>query len=416
MATKVNLTEVPHLESYSGYIGIEKEKKSALFYWMFPAQLSVTERGLNPPVIVFLPGGPGFSSLMQVFNGVGPLKVDSDIHLHLNSITWTLNYTVVYFDNPVGTGFSYALDDSLYSSNGLEVSDNMYMALQVLFAHYPSLRKSDLYLWGESFGGKMIPSLATTIITNNKNPVNPYISLVGIGIGNPLSDPLFQSTSFADFAQQSGLIDKYQYQMIYAMQGKLMDMAKQGYWADAQKYFFNLVFTITGMAGNVSEHDITNYTRKPVYDTYYVDYVNLDRVKDALHVGTDAQFNHFSKVVAAHMADDYLRSEKHLFQGLIRVGLKILLYSGVLDLICNTPGIEAMIYTIDFPDFVDQFLVAPRTIWKVDDSVAGFQKKFKTFNFVWVTEAGHWALNQQPYKLLHLVNNFINATHEPNDN
>ena len=58
------------------------------------------------PVLLWLQGGPGGSSLFGLFNEHGPFKVKSDNTLEPRSTTWALTHNMIYIDNPVGTGMS----------------------------------------------------------------------------------------------------------------------------------------------------------------------------------------------------------------------------------------------------------------------------------------------------------------------
>lgn len=46
----------------------------------------------------------------------------------------------------------------------------------------------DLYLSGESYAGKYVPDVAVRILRNNEGPIEDYINLKGILIGNGVMD------------------------------------------------------------------------------------------------------------------------------------------------------------------------------------------------------------------------------------
>jgi hypothetical protein len=51
-----------------------------------------------------LQGGPGASSLFGLFTENGPFSVNSKYYLKLRKYSWTKTHSVIYIDNPVGTG------------------------------------------------------------------------------------------------------------------------------------------------------------------------------------------------------------------------------------------------------------------------------------------------------------------------
>lgn len=60
------------LKSYSGFITVKEEYNSNLFFWFFPAASNLSET----PLIIWLQGGPGYSSMKGLFDIIGPIKVE----------------------------------------------------------------------------------------------------------------------------------------------------------------------------------------------------------------------------------------------------------------------------------------------------------------------------------------------------
>jgi len=54
--------------SYAGYLTVNKKYNSNLFFWFFPAKLDQ----VKAPVVLWLQGGPGASSLFGLFQENGP--------------------------------------------------------------------------------------------------------------------------------------------------------------------------------------------------------------------------------------------------------------------------------------------------------------------------------------------------------
>ena len=66
----------------------------------------------DAPVTVWLNGGPGASSIMGNFLFSSPLTISQDpttgaFNMHNTDASWISASTVIYIDQPVGTGFSY---------------------------------------------------------------------------------------------------------------------------------------------------------------------------------------------------------------------------------------------------------------------------------------------------------------------
>ena len=128
-----------------------------MFFWFFPAEVAEAE---SAPVVVWLQGGPGATSMFGLFDEHGPFWVTDDLRLMPRDYRWTLLANMLYIDNPVGTGWSFTKSDDGYARNQDQVGKNLYEALLQFYQLFPRYQKSsDLYITGESYGGKYVPAL-----------------------------------------------------------------------------------------------------------------------------------------------------------------------------------------------------------------------------------------------------------------
>ena len=78
-----------------------------MFFWFFPA----LESPETAPVVIWLQGGPGTSSMFGALklHGAVLTTVDGDNNLtgvEANPNTWARRHNMLYIDNPVGAGHS----------------------------------------------------------------------------------------------------------------------------------------------------------------------------------------------------------------------------------------------------------------------------------------------------------------------
>src|SRR5690242_11683696 len=73
-----------------------------LFYWLVPAEQNPS----SAPVVLWLNGGPGSSSLLGMWFENGPYFLNRDMTTYANPYSWNGNANIIYIDQPAGTGFS----------------------------------------------------------------------------------------------------------------------------------------------------------------------------------------------------------------------------------------------------------------------------------------------------------------------
>lgn len=214
-ASEVHFNGFKKVKSYSGYFTVNKQYNSNLFFWFFPSLGDPK----NDPVVLWLQGGPGATSLFGLFAENGPFTVKTKKGLKLRKYAWTNAHSMIYIDNPVGTGYSFT--NGGYAQNETQVGTDLYNALIQFFTLFSDLQDNEFYVAGESYAGKYVPAISYTIYKNNPGS-KLKINLQGISIGNGLSDPEHQ-LKYSDYLYQIGLIDYNTKQTVYnyEQQGEL---------------------------------------------------------------------------------------------------------------------------------------------------------------------------------------------------
>merc|ERR1711991_1099726 len=68
------------------------------------------------PILIWLNGGPGASSLTGLFYENGLYQLNSNYTVTIRNINWNEKYHMLFVDNPIGTGYSF-VDDGKYVTN-----------------------------------------------------------------------------------------------------------------------------------------------------------------------------------------------------------------------------------------------------------------------------------------------------------
>ena len=76
---------------YSGFVPVnEEESGSSLYYWLFSSEKEGTEEEEEEvPLVIWLNGGPGASSLTGALLENGPLRLNTDGTMTYNEFGWT---------------------------------------------------------------------------------------------------------------------------------------------------------------------------------------------------------------------------------------------------------------------------------------------------------------------------------------
>ncbi|CAG7824387.1 unnamed protein product, partial [Allacma fusca] len=168
--------------------------------------LNFKNQNPNAPLIFWLQGGPGSSSLTGIFNENGPFVVDKRNNLKFRNTSWTLTHSVLYIDQPAGTGYSFTQDDRGYARSQDDVARDLYSALVQFFHMFPCNIKNDFYLSGSSYAGKYVPALAHKIHHENRNTPAIKINMKGLAIGSGYTDPI-SLLDYGSYLYNIGLLD-----------------------------------------------------------------------------------------------------------------------------------------------------------------------------------------------------------------
>jgi vitellogenic carboxypeptidase-like protein len=118
-----------------------------LFTWYWPA----LNGNASAPLLVWLQGGPGASSLFALFTEMGPYRLNAILNPVPNPSTWNTEFSMIFVDNPRGTGYSYSNAGTLCTTWMCYAADFDDMLRQFVGAF--QLNSTELYITGESYGG-----------------------------------------------------------------------------------------------------------------------------------------------------------------------------------------------------------------------------------------------------------------------
>ena len=161
---------------YSGYLSLSNGHN--YHYWLTESQNDPD----NDPVVIWLNGGPGCSSLVGLLQELGPIHVYPNGTLYPNEYSWNTLANILFLESPICVGFSYQNGLSNCTMNDTTTADDNYEAILKFLDKFPVYTDNDWYVTGESYGGVYVPMLTERILSGQAN-----INLKGFAVGNGVS-------------------------------------------------------------------------------------------------------------------------------------------------------------------------------------------------------------------------------------
>ncbi|CAG2103781.1 unnamed protein product [Medioppia subpectinata] len=417
----------------------------------------------NAPVVLWLNGGPGCSSLLALATENGPYHFKPDGKtVDLTEHSWNSVANVLYLESPAGTGFSYD-DNNNYTNTDESTALDNYLSLESFFEKFPKLRKNEFYITGESYAGVYIPMLANQIYRHNSS-----INLKGAAIGNGLllnkKFEAFGQPEY-DYALGHGLITTEAYEKKIesccectagAVQHECnfnnppnktkCDLVQVDTVQIANLYniysecppdvlmhqvfdtYYKPAFKRIGLNYNIKPNNGVNTPPKCVR-TGVTAYMNTDAVRTALHVRPGSK--RWSTIDGPYDPIHYMTPQADTVQQLINTYKipKLIVYNGDFDSVCNFIGDQRFVDSLGFKTaghyryalalvitrFVDSlgFKTAGHyREWTVDGTsdgvIGGFVQNYeKGLSFVVVRGAGHMVPTDKPEAAIQILKGLL---------
>ncbi|KAF8684459.1 serine carboxypeptidase [Rhizoctonia solani] len=434
----------PNVKQYSGYLDIDDDKH--LFFWFFESRANPAKA----PLVLWLNGGPGCSSSTGLLFELGPCNIaNNGENTTYNKYSWNTHANMLFLDQPINVGYSYSKNGGVNTSP--VAAEDVWSFLELFVNRFPEYSGS-LHISGESYGGTYLPNIAHVIHTKNKEikaratqgllPDNKVkvLHLDSVLIGNGLTEPYTQFASVPEYAcdgpypvfdtngpQCTSLRAKVPtcqrlIKSCYDYNNRLSCVPAALYcWSQMFGSFQQLglnPYDVRRKCNKAEDGDLC-YRQLEWIETF----MNDDKVKSELGAVADREFKSCNMKVnqAFMMQGDGMHNAAALLPELIEDGVRLLIYAGNADFMCNAIGNLQWLEGLE-TSFQADFQAAKQVpfipLSSKTNKPAGFVKtaggkgQFTAGNvtYVQIYDAGHMVPYDQPEAALDMFVRWIMDT------
>ena len=401
---------------YSGYLPIPNSLGKELHYVFYYSQNAPT----TDPLVLWLNGGPGCSSMEGAFMENGPFVFsETNSSMYANPYSWNRIANMLYIEAPAGVGYSMMGDPSNnHTTDNITAQDNL-AALVQWFALYPEFTTNNFFIAGESYAGIYVPTLAYQVQQYSIQNPTKAILLKGFLVGNGCTDwNVDADSAWPYFLYWHALIDDSIWFPWVNSNCSALGIE------DGTPFCQSLYGKMTDLFTYINYYDIyrdcifQNYNAPPQYtrwnqnrlegvvncvpDNALVAYMNRPAVRAALHINNT--LGAWLECTDLDYDVDYALGSYYLYPGLVDSGLNITLYSGDTDSAVPTIGTRAWLNNLGYPVAVNW------TEWMLDGQVGGFFMRYTTnLRFVTIRGAGHMCIQWKRPEGFIMFQNAING-------
>ncbi|CAL4991163.1 unnamed protein product [Urochloa decumbens] len=413
-------------DMYGGYITVDEEAGRALYYWFQEADSSNGTDPATAPLVLWLNGGPGCSSI-----GSGALEEQGAFRVHtdgkkllLNEYAWNKVAHVIFLESPAGVGFSYSNTTSDLTVGDNRTAHDSYTFLVKWFERFPKYKYRDFYIAGESYAGHYVPQLSQLVYRKNIGVKKPFINFKGFLVGNGVTDDPIDTKGMFEYWWHHGLIsDETLHSVDLCLDGSTLTKPSP----QCQK----VMDKATEEQGNIDVYSIytppckwgTPYERRiqrsrhrlmlPPYDPctafYSKKYLNDPEVQNALHANVSGIIKYpwimCNMDVYNNWTTDKPISMLPIYKELIGAGLKVWVFSGDTDTAVPLSSTRRSLAAMRLPVKTSWYP------WYMDPTnpteVGGWSMEYEGLTYVTVRGAGHEVPLHRPEQALFLFKQFL---------
>merc|ERR1712226_34823 len=378
-----------------------------MVWWLYGAQNVHAREQL--PLILWLQGGPGGSGTgFGNFGEIGPL----DMNMKTRHTSWTLKANLLFIDNPVGAGFSYVEDDNLFTTNVTQIAEDLFTIFSNILEQLPVFKTTPFYIFCESYGGKMTAAFGDRLLQGMKHK-QIEVNFKGVALGDSWISPVDSTLSWGPYLYQFNLLDEMDLNRVNRAAMSAAKAVEEGDYEKSTRMWALTEDIIDNVTDHVNVYNVLQHNgASPFYsrrrsDVNYMTNLFLRHtavyqpqsladlmngpIREKLKVIPDTvKWGAQADQVFMKQSEDFMKPVIDTVSRLLAHGLKVVVFQGQLDMICDSPAAETWIKKLYWPH-LGSFLASPRKALYVggDRNTQGFVKTYDNFSLYYIMKAGH---------------------------
>nr|XP_019959222.1 PREDICTED: retinoid-inducible serine carboxypeptidase [Paralichthys olivaceus] len=401
------------LEDKEAWNYVEVREGAHMFWWLYYAD-SQSAGYTDLPLVMWLQGGPGGSgSGFGNFEEIGPLNRD----LKPRKTSWVQAASVLFVDNPVGTGFSYTDSPGGFATNVATIASDMLVLLKHFFSEKADFQSVPFYIFSESYGGKMAAAISLEL-TKAISQGTVKCNFAGVALGDSWISPVDSVMTWGPYLYTTSLLDDRGLTDVNSAAEEVKQAVEQQQFEKATELwsmtetvveqntngvnFYNILTQDPDekVRSSEGENFIALQTRRhirPLHSQSLSELMNGPIRKKLGIIPQNVTWGGQAEDVFSHMAGDFMRPVVDIVSQLLTAGVNVTVYNGQLDLIVDTMGQELWMKRLKW----DELPGFNKLRWTaLDDPISpgvtgAFYKTYKNFAFYWILRAGHMIPSDQ---------------------
>lgn len=312
------------------------------------------------------------------------------------------------------------------------ITEDLMTFLQAFLKKMPIFQKIPFYIFCESYGGKYSSALGV-VLYKAIQALSIECNFKGVALGDSWISPVDIVSSWGPYLYAFSQLDEKDLQQVNKAAQATADAVASGQYTKATELWGVTEDVISKTTDNVDVYNVLKHNAAPFPKLWSTTETVLDHLY-AQHVGrlyegtlaelmngpiraklgiipNNVTWGGQSRAVFKYQSGDFMKSVISDVSMLLQYGVKVVIYQGQLDVICNTLGAEKWIASLQWDGLAsfqntDRVPLYPPSGMK-DRETGAFYKAYKNLELYYIMKAGHMVPSDNGEMALEMVKRII---------